>query len=122
MIDEDGTLVLATPSAEGLTIHSEVELLSNTSRTVPTLVGKTLYMRDRKTMMALGPELNAKIVNPQFHWNLHRPAVSEPSDSAATYTPSRDTNLLSRIWDGQRTSLFNRGELHTLQRRFFSRA
>jgi len=53
MIDEDGTLVLATPSAEGLTIHSEVELLSNTARTVPTLVGKTLYVRDRKTMMAL---------------------------------------------------------------------
>ena len=29
IIDKDGTLVLATPSAEGLTIHSEVELLAD---------------------------------------------------------------------------------------------
>ena len=53
MLDEDGTLVLATPSAEGLTIHSEVDLMQNVARTVPTLIGKTLYVRDRKTMMAL---------------------------------------------------------------------
>lgn len=53
MVDEDGKLVLATPSPEGLTIHSTVELLQPNAWTVPTLVGKTLYVRDRKTIMAL---------------------------------------------------------------------
>lgn len=53
MLDENGTLVLATPTAQGLTIHSEAELLQNNAWTVPTLVGTTLYIRDRKTLMAL---------------------------------------------------------------------
>lgn len=53
MIDEDGTLVLATPSAEGLNIHSQLELLQGNAWTIPTLVGKILYVRDRKTILAL---------------------------------------------------------------------
>jgi hypothetical protein len=53
MIDEDGKLVLATPTAKGLTIHSQVELLNHNAWTVPTLVGKTLYVRDRKIIMPL---------------------------------------------------------------------
>ena len=53
MIDEDGKLVLATPTPEGLTIHSQVELLNHNAWTVPTLVGTTLYVRDRKVIMAL---------------------------------------------------------------------
>jgi outer membrane protein assembly factor BamB len=53
MIDEDGKLVLATPTSAGLTIHSQIELLQHNAWTVPTLVGKTLYVRDRKIIMAL---------------------------------------------------------------------
>jgi hypothetical protein len=53
MIDEDGKLVLATPSITGLTIHSEVDLLQSNAWTVPTLIGKTLYVRDRKNILAL---------------------------------------------------------------------
>lgn len=53
MMDEDGKLVLASPTPEGLTIHSQVELLTHNAWTVPTLVGKTLYVRDRKVIMAL---------------------------------------------------------------------
>ncbi|HEV7905161.1 MAG TPA: PQQ-binding-like beta-propeller repeat protein [Pyrinomonadaceae bacterium] len=53
ILDEDGTLGLATPTPTGLNVHSRVELLSGTSWTVPTLVGTTLYIRDRRNIMAL---------------------------------------------------------------------
>jgi len=58
ILDEDGQLLLATPTAEGLTINSKVALLSNQSWTVPSLAGTRLYLRDRKNMMAL--ELGAQ--------------------------------------------------------------
>jgi outer membrane protein assembly factor BamB len=53
ILDEDGHLLLATPTAEGLTVASNVALLSNQSWTVPSLVGTRLYLRDRKNIMAL---------------------------------------------------------------------
>lgn len=53
LLDEDGNLALATPMPAGLTINSKVELLTNNAWTVPTLAGTTLYVRDRKSVMAL---------------------------------------------------------------------
>jgi outer membrane protein assembly factor BamB len=53
ILDEDGALSLATPTASGLTVHSKIEIFMNRSWTVPTLVGGTLYLRDRKNIMAL---------------------------------------------------------------------
>jgi outer membrane protein assembly factor BamB len=53
IVDEDGRLGLATPSEEGLKVHSKVELLTSQSWTVPTLVGTRLYLRDRKVIKAL---------------------------------------------------------------------
>ena len=53
LLDEDGNLALATPTPEGLTINSKVELLTGNAWTVPTLAGTTLYVRDRKNVMAL---------------------------------------------------------------------
>lgn len=53
LLDEDGILALATPTTEGLTINSKIQLLTNTAWTVPTLAGTTLYVRDRKNLMAL---------------------------------------------------------------------
>ena len=53
ILDEDGNLALATPSPEGLKIHSKVELLTSNAWTAPTLVGTKLYVRDRKVIMAL---------------------------------------------------------------------
>jgi outer membrane protein assembly factor BamB len=58
ILDEDGNLILATPTAEGLTVTSKVELLSNKSWTVPSLSGTRLYARDRKNVIAL--ELGAQ--------------------------------------------------------------
>ena len=53
ILDEDGALGLATPAPSGLTVHSKVEMLTGRSYTVPTLVGRTLFLRDRKIIMAL---------------------------------------------------------------------
>jgi len=53
ILDEDGHLLLATATPEGLTVTSKVELLKNQSWTVPSLSGTRLYVRDRKNILAL---------------------------------------------------------------------
>jgi outer membrane protein assembly factor BamB/YHS domain-containing protein len=53
ILDEDGVLTLATPTAEGLEIHSRAQLLDPVAWTVPSLAGTTLYLRDRKRILAL---------------------------------------------------------------------
>jgi outer membrane protein assembly factor BamB len=58
ILDEDGDLLLATPTAEGLTVTSKVAVLRNNAWTVPSLAGTRLYLRDRKNILAL--ELGAK--------------------------------------------------------------
>jgi outer membrane protein assembly factor BamB len=58
ILDEDGHLLLATATAEGLTVTSKAELLQNQSWTVPSLSGTHLYLRDRKNIIAL--ELGAQ--------------------------------------------------------------
>ena len=52
-LDENGKLGLATIHPDGMTIHSECQVTERWSLTVPTLVGKTLYVRDRKHVLAL---------------------------------------------------------------------
>ncbi len=53
ILDEDGTLALAAPDARGLNVRSKVPLLSKVAWTVPTLSGRTLFVRDQKSIMAL---------------------------------------------------------------------
>jgi outer membrane protein assembly factor BamB len=53
ILDEDGNLLLATPTPEGLKVHSRVALLSSNAWTAPTLAGTRLYVRDRKSILAL---------------------------------------------------------------------
>jgi outer membrane protein assembly factor BamB len=52
LLDEDGHLALATVTPEGLTVHSKCRVTEHQSWTTPTLVGTTLYVRDRKHIMA----------------------------------------------------------------------
>ena len=52
-LDEDGTLVLATATPQGLDVLSQCKLTERISWTVPTLAGTTLYVRDRNEIMAL---------------------------------------------------------------------
>ena len=53
ILDENGQLALATATPEGLTVHSTCNITERYSWAAPTLVGKTLYVRDRKHIMAL---------------------------------------------------------------------
>ncbi len=53
ILDEDGQLCLTTASPEGLTLHSKTEILEPRTWTVPTIVGKTMYVRDNKSILAL---------------------------------------------------------------------
>ena len=53
ILDQDGQLTLAVPETKGMTILSQCQISGRYSYIVPTLVGKTLYLRDRKHIMAL---------------------------------------------------------------------
>ncbi len=53
VLDEEGQLILATPGPMGLEVRSKAKLLENPAWTTPTLVGTKLYLRDRKTIMAV---------------------------------------------------------------------
>lgn len=52
-LDQDGKLVLARCTPQKLERLSECQLLERVAWTVPTLVGSTLYVRDRARIMAL---------------------------------------------------------------------
>ena len=52
VLDEDGTLGLATVSPQGLKVLARANVLTNLAWTPPTLVGTSLFVRDRKTMAA----------------------------------------------------------------------
>jgi outer membrane protein assembly factor BamB len=52
-LDEDGNLALLTVNAQGATIVSKAQVLERTAWTAPTLAGSSLYIRDRKHLMAL---------------------------------------------------------------------
>ena len=53
IMDEDGDLALARLTPEGATILSQAKIFDTTSWTAPTLVGTTLYARDREKIVAL---------------------------------------------------------------------
>ena len=53
LADEDGTLALLRMTPEKLEVLSKAPMLENIAWSVPTLVGTHLYIRDRKTIIAL---------------------------------------------------------------------
>ncbi len=52
-LDENGKLAMARVSPDGFELLSETQLLEKVCWTVPTLVGKTLYVRDQNKIIAL---------------------------------------------------------------------
>jgi outer membrane protein assembly factor BamB len=52
ILDEDGALGLATVSPQGIKVLARATVLSHLSWTPPTLVGTTLYVRDRQNIAA----------------------------------------------------------------------
>jgi outer membrane protein assembly factor BamB len=53
--DDLGQLVIATPGADGLLIHSTTAVLAAGPPTPPTLRGGWIYLRDRREILALRP-------------------------------------------------------------------
>jgi len=53
LLDEDGNLVLATPTDTGLSVQARARVLNGRAWTAPTLSGTTLYLRDLKEIVAL---------------------------------------------------------------------
>jgi outer membrane protein assembly factor BamB len=53
IIDEDGDLALARLLPDGLDVLGRIRIFDTTSWTVPTIVGTTLYARDREKIVAL---------------------------------------------------------------------
>lgn len=53
LVDEDGTLALISLTPKGVEVKSKVKLLERYAWTPPVLDGTRLYVRDRKTIMAL---------------------------------------------------------------------
>jgi len=53
LLDENGRLSLATATPKGLTVHSQHQVTQKYSLTAPTLVGRTLFVRDQKRILAL---------------------------------------------------------------------
>ena len=56
VLDEDGVLGLATVSPQGLKVLAKASVLQHLAWTPPTLVGTTLYVRDRQTISAFDLE------------------------------------------------------------------
>ena len=52
-LDGDGTLMIAYPSPQGFKVAAKAPLLTSLAWTPPVLVGSRLYLRDRRTMMAV---------------------------------------------------------------------
>jgi hypothetical protein len=52
VLDEDGVLGLATVSPQGLKVLAKASVLQHLAWTPPTLVGTTLYIRDRQMISA----------------------------------------------------------------------
>jgi outer membrane protein assembly factor BamB len=52
-LDQDGNLMIAHPSPAGFKIAAKAPLMTHLSWTPPVLVGTRLYLRDRRSMMAV---------------------------------------------------------------------
>ena len=53
LVDEDGEVVIASVGDDGLDVHARHSVLTDNAWTPPTLVDGTLYVRDRRTIVAL---------------------------------------------------------------------
>jgi outer membrane protein assembly factor BamB len=56
ILDEDGRLAIATLSPSGLNVLQQAPITTKLSWTAPTLIGRTLYVRDRRSLVALALE------------------------------------------------------------------
>jgi hypothetical protein len=62
LLDDEGTLTLASPGPDGLEVHAEARVLSSPALTPPTLRSTVLYARDQRRIVAL--ELGSPAAGP----------------------------------------------------------
>ena len=77
ILEEDGTLGLATMTPEGMTTLAEATLFDTRSWTAPTLVGTMLYARDREKVLAVDlgdPSPRERVPDFSGLWTLDRDA------------------------------------------------
>ena len=53
IVDEDGEIAVASLTDRGLDVHAQSQILTANAWTAPTLIGSTLYVRDRTNILAL---------------------------------------------------------------------
>ena len=53
IVDEGGDVAIASADSNGLKVHARAELMTANAWTAPTLVGTRLYVRDRKSIVAV---------------------------------------------------------------------
>jgi len=53
IVDEDGEIAVASLTDRGLDVHAQSQILTANAWTAPTLIGSTLYVRDRTKILAL---------------------------------------------------------------------
>ena len=53
IVDEDGELAIASVTHSGLNVYARHQLLTENAWTPPTLVGEKLFVRDRKSIVAI---------------------------------------------------------------------
>ena len=94
IMDEDGDLALARLTPAGASILAQARIFDTTSWTVPTLVGTTLYARDREKIVALN--LGGEVQQVQGVQRLQaRPAPPAPPAPPALPVPPA---VLSGSW------------------------
>lgn len=53
VLDSEGKLMLCTPKDDGVDVKGEAQMLEKEAWSAPTVVGTRVYMRDKKTIMAV---------------------------------------------------------------------
>ena len=97
VMDEDGDLALARLTPAGATILAQTKLFETTTWTAPTLIGSTLYARDREKIVALDLGESKTTVTPGSKPDdVKKPSttpgfVAPPADFAGTWR--LDTSL-----------------------------
>jgi outer membrane protein assembly factor BamB len=94
IMDEDGDLALARLTPQGATVLTQAKIFETTTWTAPSLVGTTLYARDREKIVAL--DLGAAAARPSPSPAAVSSATS-PAGGAAALPPAPPA-LLSGTW------------------------
>ena len=64
ILDEDGTLALARATPEAFVVLAATQLLDQPAWTVPTVVGRTLWVRDARWILAVELPVERRLSRP----------------------------------------------------------